>query len=103
MGNVIDAHWFPLASQGNVYSMTKLSSSVGSNKLLVASLKRKIYSCEYNRTPKHSHLRPMVKELLFTYIPSLYIFIGPQYSSPFRVLPSITVYWPNSNLERIIR
>ncbi|XP_011859210.1 PREDICTED: kaptin-like [Vollenhovia emeryi] len=66
--SLIDAHWFPLASQGNIYSMTKLCSSSSSNKLLVASLKRKIYSCEYHQTSEF--LRPMVKELLFTYIPS---------------------------------
>ncbi|XP_014479490.1 PREDICTED: kaptin-like [Dinoponera quadriceps] len=69
MNNLIDAHWFPLASQGNVYSMTKLCSPNGSNKLLVASLKRKIYSCEYHLM-LDLNLRPMVKELLFTYIPS---------------------------------
>ncbi|XP_012231571.1 KICSTOR complex protein kaptin-like isoform X2 [Linepithema humile] len=68
MSNLIDAHWFPLASQGNIYSMTKLCSSNSPNKLLVASLKRKIYSCEYHQMPEF--LRPMVKELLFTYIPS---------------------------------
>ncbi|XP_025162092.1 KICSTOR complex protein kaptin isoform X2 [Harpegnathos saltator] len=49
--------------------MTKLCSSNGSNKLLVASLKRKIYSCEYHLM-LDLNLRPMVKELLFTYIPS---------------------------------
>ncbi|KAG7205177.1 hypothetical protein KM043_018268 [Ampulex compressa] len=69
MNNLTDAHWFPLASQGNIYSMTRLCSMNGSNKVLVASLKRKIYSCEYHQMPK-SYLRPMVKELLFTYIPS---------------------------------
>ncbi|XP_012534101.1 KICSTOR complex protein kaptin [Monomorium pharaonis] len=68
MSNFIDAHWFPLASQGNIYSMTKLCSPNSPNKLLVASLKRKIYSCEYHQTSEF--LRPMVKELLFTYIPS---------------------------------
>ncbi|XP_072767675.1 KICSTOR complex protein kaptin [Anoplolepis gracilipes] len=68
MSNLIDAHWFPLASQGNIYSMTKLCSPSNSNKLLVASLKRKIYSCEYHQMTEF--LRPMVKELLFTYIPS---------------------------------
>ncbi|XP_077267949.1 KICSTOR complex protein kaptin isoform X2 [Temnothorax americanus] len=66
--NLIDAHWFPLASQGNIYSMTKLCSPNSPNKLLVASLKRKIYSCEYHQTSEF--LRPMAKELLFTYIPS---------------------------------
>ncbi|XP_046477779.1 KICSTOR complex protein kaptin isoform X1 [Neodiprion pinetum] len=70
MDNLTDAHWFPLTSQGNIYSMTKLCSAIGSDKILVASLKRKIYSCEYNRTPKYRHLRPLVKELLFTYIPN---------------------------------
>ncbi|KAL0116759.1 hypothetical protein PUN28_009994 [Cardiocondyla obscurior] len=68
MSNLINAHWFPLASQGNIYSMTKLCSPNCSNKLLVASLKRKIYSCEYHQTSEF--LRPLVKELLFTYIPS---------------------------------
>lgn len=70
MTNLIDAHWFPLASQSNIYSMTQLCSLSGVNKVLVASLKRKIYSCEYHITPKWN-LRPVVKELLFTYIPSL--------------------------------
>ncbi|XP_017787600.1 PREDICTED: kaptin-like [Habropoda laboriosa] len=69
MNNLTDAHWFPLTSQGNIYSMTKLCSINGSNKVLVASLKRKIYSCEYHLMP-NLHLRPLVKELLFTYIPS---------------------------------
>ncbi|XP_066587970.1 KICSTOR complex protein kaptin-like isoform X2 [Prorops nasuta] len=69
MSNLLDAHWFPLTSQGNIYSMTKLCSQNNVNKVLVASLKRKIYSCEYQPSSK-SHLRPVVKELLFTYIPS---------------------------------
>lgn len=69
MSNLIDAHWFPLASQSNIYSMTQLCSLSGVNKVLVASLKRKIYSCEYHITPKWN-LRPVVKELLFTYIPN---------------------------------
>nr|XP_050853422.1 KICSTOR complex protein kaptin-like isoform X1 [Vespula vulgaris] len=69
MTNLIDAHWFPLASQSNIYSMTQLCSLSGVNKVLVASLKRKIYSCEYHITPKWN-LRPVVKELLFTYIPN---------------------------------
>ncbi|XP_034182989.1 KICSTOR complex protein kaptin isoform X3 [Osmia lignaria lignaria] len=69
MNNLTDAHWFPLTSQGNIYSMTKLCSNSGYNKVLVASLKRKIYSCEYHLMP-NLHLKPLVKELLFTYIPS---------------------------------
>ncbi|XP_003700670.1 KICSTOR complex protein kaptin [Megachile rotundata] len=69
MNNLTDAHWFPLTSQGNIYSMTKLCSNSGYNKVLVASLKRKIYSCEYHLMP-NLHLKPLIKELLFTYIPS---------------------------------
>lgn len=66
---MINIHWFPLASQGNVYSMSKLCSSHGTNKILVASLKRKIFSCGYQLNENNT-LRPLVKELLFTYIPS---------------------------------
>ncbi|XP_008217884.1 KICSTOR complex protein kaptin [Nasonia vitripennis] len=69
MINLIHAHWFPLASQGNIYSLTTLRSPKGSNKVLVASLKRKIYSFEYNQHSKW-RLKPLVKELLFTYIPN---------------------------------
>ena len=69
MINLIYAHWFPLASQGNIYSLTTLKSVKGSNKILVASLKRQIYSFEYQQHSKW-RLKPQVKELLFTYIPS---------------------------------
>ncbi|XP_057333518.1 KICSTOR complex protein kaptin-like isoform X3 [Microplitis mediator] len=66
---MINIHWFPLTSQGNVYSMSKLCSPYGTNKILVASLKRKIFSCGYQQN-NTKILRPLVKELLFTYIPS---------------------------------
>ncbi|XP_074115381.1 KICSTOR complex protein kaptin isoform X1 [Cotesia typhae] len=69
LGALINIHWFPLTSQGNVYSMSKLCSPYGTNKILVASLKRKIFSCGYQPT-NNKILRPHVKELLFTYIPS---------------------------------
>lgn len=65
---MINIHFFPLTSQGNIYSMSKLSSPNGTNKILVASLRRKIYSCEADH--ENNVLRPIVKELLFTYIPS---------------------------------
>ncbi|KAF7988500.1 hypothetical protein HCN44_001073 [Aphidius gifuensis] len=68
LNSLINIHFFPLTSQGNIYSMSKLSSSNGTNKILVASLKRKIYSCEADR--ENNVLRPIVKELLFTYIPN---------------------------------
>ncbi|KAL7298585.1 hypothetical protein TKK_0008356 [Trichogramma kaykai] len=69
MVKLMQAHWFPLSSQGNIYTLTFLQSCKGSAKILVACLNRKIYSCEYH---KHSewHIKPLVKELLFTYIPS---------------------------------
>ncbi|XP_057333516.1 KICSTOR complex protein kaptin-like isoform X1 [Microplitis mediator] len=69
LGTMINIHWFPLTSQGNVYSMSKLCSPYGTNKILVASLKRKIFSCGYQQN-NTKILRPLVKELLFTYIPS---------------------------------
>ena len=69
IAELIEAHWISLPSQGNIYSMSKICSSNGSNKVLVASLKRKIYSCEYQRSPIY-YMRPVVKEQLFTYIPS---------------------------------
>uniref|UniRef100_A0A0C9PM13 Kptn protein n=1 Tax=Fopius arisanus TaxID=64838 RepID=A0A0C9PM13_9HYME len=69
LGSLINIHWFPLASQGNVYSMSKLCSPCGVNRILVASLKRRIYSCEYHQS-NDKILRPIVKELLFTYIPN---------------------------------
>ncbi|XP_043276595.1 KICSTOR complex protein kaptin-like isoform X2 [Venturia canescens] len=69
LADLIEAHWLSLPSQGNIYSMTKLKSSNNSHKVLVASLKRKIYSCEYHPCPTW-YLRPLVKEQLFTYIPS---------------------------------
>lgn len=72
MIDLIHVHWFPLASQGNIYSLTSLRSIKGPNKILVASLKRKIYSFEYSEDSKWP-LKPIVKELVFTYIPSLYL------------------------------
>lgn len=69
MVDLIHGHWFPLTSQGNIYSLTTLESSKGFSKILVASLKRKIYLCEYQQDSQLK-LNPLVKELLFTYIPS---------------------------------
>jgi hypothetical protein len=69
MIDLIYAHWFPLASQGNIYSLTTLKSSKGCGKILVGSLKRKIYSFEFHQHSKW-RLKPLVKEMVFTYIPS---------------------------------
>lgn len=70
MNEMLDAHWFHLESQGNIYSMTRLLSNNESDKILVASLKRKIYSCEFSELNKNHCLKSVVKELLFTYLPS---------------------------------
>ncbi|XP_066995256.1 KICSTOR complex protein kaptin isoform X2 [Anabrus simplex] len=69
MQNMIDAHYFLLPSQGNVYSITKLCMSNGVNKILAASLRRKVFSFEYTEDPER-FLKPSVREVLFTYIPS---------------------------------
>jgi len=69
MENIIDAHYFVLPSQGNVYSVTKLCVSNGANKILAASLRRKVFSFEYSGD-SDGFLKPTVKEVLFTYIPS---------------------------------
>ncbi|GFG37974.1 hypothetical protein Cfor_06621 [Coptotermes formosanus] len=69
MENIIDAHYFVLPSQGNVYSLTKLCVSNGANKILAASLRRKVFSFEYSGD-SDGFLKPTVKEVLFTYIPN---------------------------------
>lgn len=69
MENIVDAHYFVLPSQGNVYSLTKLCMSKGGNKILAASLRRKVFSFEYSGD-SDGFLNPTVKEVLFTYIPS---------------------------------
>ncbi|XP_069681565.1 KICSTOR complex protein kaptin-like isoform X2 [Periplaneta americana] len=69
MENIIDAHYFVLPSQGNVYSLTKLCMSNGANKILAASLRRKVFSFEYSGDSE-GFLKATVKEVLFTYIPN---------------------------------
>ncbi|XP_044730220.1 KICSTOR complex protein kaptin-like [Chrysoperla carnea] len=67
MENMVYAHYFPLTSQGNIYSMTKLAV-LNSFKLLIASLKREIICFEY--VENATLLTPSSKEVLFTYIPN---------------------------------
>lgn len=69
MDNINNAHYFLLPSQGNVYTFTKLCLINGINKVLVASLKRKVFSFEYTES-SDGFLQPNVKEISFTYIPS---------------------------------
>lgn len=65
---VKDAHYFQLSSQGNVYTLTSIQLANGSNKILVASLKREVFCFEYPDTISDI-LTPTTKEVLFTYIP----------------------------------
>ncbi|XP_060072019.1 KICSTOR complex protein kaptin-like [Ylistrum balloti] len=73
-----DAHFCSLPSQAalygitatpqtNVYTHAKVIEPEGSNKLLVASLRGKIVSVEYQRNG--NKLKPSTKEVQFTYIP----------------------------------
>ncbi|CAH1394130.1 unnamed protein product [Nezara viridula] len=64
----LDAHYFSLPTQGNIYSVVNLEQSNGKNKTLVATLKRKIYSCEFFE--ENNILLPVIKEVPFTYIPT---------------------------------
>ncbi|XP_039281578.1 KICSTOR complex protein kaptin-like [Nilaparvata lugens] len=69
MDNILDAHYFLLPSQGNIYTLSKITQTNGVNKVLFSSLKRKLFLLEY-----HDHLdgclKPVIKEILFTYIPN---------------------------------
>lgn len=69
MEKLKSAHYFPLPSQGNIYTFTKLQLANGSNKLLAASLKRELIYFEYLDSPD-GILTPTIKEVSFTYIPS---------------------------------
>lgn len=62
--NFIDAHFFSLPSQGNIYTLSPLTDAQGYTKLLVASLQRKIYCLEYRNG------KPCMREVPFTYIPA---------------------------------
>lgn len=86
MEQFTDAHYFHLPSQGNVFTLTDLNLANGSKKLLVASLKREIFCFEYTESSS-GYLKPTIKEVSFTYIPSnktitiifdklMYIFTG---------------------------
>ncbi|XP_059484563.1 KICSTOR complex protein kaptin isoform X2 [Neocloeon triangulifer] len=66
--NFVDAHYSPMISQGNVYTLTKLEMASGLVKLMVASLKRKVFFFEY--CDVGGHKQSTVKEVPFTYIPS---------------------------------
>ena len=60
-----EAHYCALGqqSQSNVYGLAKVAMPCGQHKLLVASLRGKVSSMEFQKT------RPRSKEVHFTYIP----------------------------------
>ena len=61
--NFQEAHYCGLFSQSNVYGLSDVCLPGGKNKLLVASLRGKVMSMEFQNT------RPLAKEVHFTYIP----------------------------------
>lgn len=63
------AHFFSLPTQGNIYTITHLQLANNINKLLIASLKRQVYSFEYPQNAS-GVLEPTAKEISFAYIPS---------------------------------
>lgn len=67
-----NAHFIPLASQGNVYTFKDLKLANGSNCLLGASLKREVFCYEYQLAADDS-LTPLVTDVSFTYIPSKFV------------------------------
>lgn len=69
MDGIIDAHYFVLPSQSNIYSLARLTSVSGLERLLVTSLKKKVFCFEYS-VDKDDALLPVIKEISFTYIPS---------------------------------
>ncbi|XP_065334157.1 KICSTOR complex protein kaptin isoform X2 [Cloeon dipterum] len=64
-----DVHYFPLPSQGNVYSLATVEGVGGARRLLVASLRRKVFSLELQSLPGEQ-CQASVKEVPFTYIPN---------------------------------
>lgn len=72
MNSLQNAHFFPLSSQGNIYTLTSLHLANGANKLLVASLRREVICFEYQENAT-GILVPTAKEISFTYLPSKYL------------------------------
>lgn len=62
-------HYFPLTSQGNIYTFTMLHLANNTNKLLIASLRREVLCFEYQENSLDI-LIPSTKEISFTYIPN---------------------------------
>ena len=58
-----EAHYCSLPAQSNVYGLSHVPTTCGSNKLLVASLQGNVLAVEFQRT------QPSSREVHFTYIP----------------------------------
>ncbi|XP_077993085.1 KICSTOR complex protein kaptin-like [Glandiceps talaboti] len=64
---LIEAHFYCLPSQSNLYGLTSITFPDSQNKILVASLRGKIVCVEYQK--ERGVFRPSAKEVHFTYIP----------------------------------
>ena len=71
--NLQEVHYCSLQSQSNVYGLAKMSLPHGQHKILVASLKGKVMSVEFQKT------RPSSREVPFTYIPGRLFVLFPFY------------------------
>lgn len=66
---MLQAHYFSMPTQGNIYSHVVLEQTNGDKKLLIGTLERQIYCLEYEESTDNI-LTPTVKQISFTYIPS---------------------------------
>jgi hypothetical protein len=70
MEHLVDAHYVSLPSQGNVYSLTPLRLPSGAHKIILATLRRRVLSFRYNFTNDSARVKPLVRDIHFTWIPS---------------------------------
>lgn len=82
---LLEAHFCSISTQSNVYGLAKLPMADGMDKLLIATVRRKVYVFEYvlkqvntskSKTTQKCNisnklLLPSSRELHFTYIPSM--------------------------------
>ena len=66
MQTLIDSHYLSLPSQGNVFLSVKFQQIDGGTRILVASIKRKIYLIEYQYM--ETYMEPVTKEISFSCI-----------------------------------
>ena len=68
MNDLIGSHYLALPSQGNIYLSAKFRKKDGTNKMFVASARRKVYLVEYQSLD--DYLEPVTKEIPFAYTSS---------------------------------